>query len=203
MLLVVRIEVIMVTQLTENQNDFLQALKKQYRRGPLPAIRQIAEDLKFKYHNSVQHYLETLTFSGIVKKIDSFLYLDKKLFGLKIFDSRVPAGLPQTAEESYEVFDFQDYMKADDERTFMLRVSGDSMIEAGIYDGDLILVDRKIQPTHGVIVVAIIDGGYTVKYLRRKADKYYLRAANPKYKDIYPESEFKIVGVVTGSIRKF
>ena len=193
----------MAVELTENQNDFLLALKKQYRKSPLPSFRQIADDLKFKYHNSVQHYLEALMFSGIVKKIDSFLFLDKKLFGLKIYDSRVPAGNPATAEYSYEIFDFEGYMRADDERTFMLRVSGDSMIEAGIYDGDLILVDKKIQPTHGVIVVAIVDGGYTVKYLRRKGNKYYLKAANPKYKDIYPENEFKIVGVVTGSVRKF
>ncbi len=193
----------MSTTLTQNQNEFLDALKKHYRKNPLPSIRQIAEDLNFKYHNSVQHYLEALMFSGIVKKIDSFMYLDKKLFGLKIFDSRIPAGLPATAEESYEGFDFDNYMKVNDERSFMLRVSGDSMIDAGIYDGDLIIVDTKIQPTHGLVVVAIIDGGYTVKYLRKKGNKHYLRAANPKYKDIYPENEFKIVGVVTGSVRKF
>ena len=142
-------------------------------------------------------------FSGLVQKIDSFLYLDKKLFGLKIYDSRIPAGNPATAEDSYEVFDFENYLRTDEERSFMLRVTGDSMIDAGIYDGDLIVVDTKIQPTHGVVVVAIIDGGYTVKYLRKKSDKYYLKAANPKYKDIYPESEFKIVGVVSGSVRKF
>ena len=193
----------MAAELTENQSDFLSKLKKHYRKSPLPSIRQIAEDLKFKYHNSVQHYLETLMFSGLVQKIDSFLYLDKKLFGLKIYDSRIPAGNPATAEDSYEVFDFENYLRADEERSFMLRVTGDSMIDAGIYDGDLIVVDTKIQPTHGVIVVAIIDGGYTVKYLRKKGDKYYLKAANPKYKDIYPESEFKIVGVVNGSVRKF
>ena len=169
----------------------------------MPPLRQIAEDLSFKYHNSVQHYMEALMFRGLVKKIDSFLYLDKKLFGLKIFDSRIPAGEPATLEDSYEVFDFENYLRADDERSFMLRVSGDSMIEAGIYDGDLIVVDKKIQPTHGVIVVAIIDGGYTIKYLRKKGNKNYLKAANPKYKDIYPESEFKIMGVVTGSVRKF
>ena len=193
----------MATQLTENQNGFLSAIKKHYRKSPLPSIRQIAEDLKYKYHNSVQHYLETLMFSGHVKKIDTFLYLNKKLFGLKIYDSMVPAGLPATAEDSYEIFDFENYLRADDDRSFMLRVSGDSMIGAGIFDGDLIVVDKKIPPTHGVIVVAIIDGGYTVKYLRKKGDKHYLKAANPKYKDIYPESEFKIVGVVTGSVRKF
>ena len=142
-------------------------------------------------------------FQGIIKKTDNFLYLDKKLFGLKIFDARIPAGLPAPADDSYEVFDFEDYMKVDNERCFMLRVSGDSMIEAGIYDGDLITIDKKIKPTHGLIVVAMIDGGYTVKYLRKKAGKYYLKAANPKYDDIYPEHDFKIVGVVTGSIRKF
>ncbi len=190
-------------QLTESQSDFLSMLKKHYRKSPLPSIRQIASDLKFKYHNSVQHYLETLMFSGVIKKIDSFLYLDKKLFGLKIYNSRVPAGLPAEANDSYEVFDFENYMSIDNDRGFMLSVSGDSMIEAGIYDGDLIIVDKKIQPTHGLIVVALIDGGYTVKYLRKKGSKFYLKAANPKYKDIYPESEFKIVGVVTGSIRRF
>lgn len=190
-------------ELTENQNSFLSGLKKHYRKSPLPSIRQIADDLKFKYHNSVQHYLEALMFQGIVKKIDSFLYLDKNLFGLKIFDSRVPAGNPAYAEESYEVFDFDNYMKVNNERCFMLRVAGDSMENAGIYDGDLIIVDTKIQPTHGLIVVAIVDGGYTVKYLRRKESKYYLKAANPKYPDIYPEQEFKIMGVVSGSVRKF
>ena len=142
-------------------------------------------------------------FSGIVKKIDDFLFLDKKLFGLRIFDSRIPAGGPATAEDSYEVFDFENFMETNEERSFMLRVSGDSMVGAGIYDGDLIVVDTKIQPTHGLIVVALIDGGYTVKYLRKKGNKNYLKAANPKYNDIYPESEFKIVGVVTGSVRKF
>jgi SOS regulatory protein LexA len=189
--------------LTPNQKDFLNTLKKQYRDGPLPSIRQIAKDLEYKYHNSVQNYLEALMFSGMVKKIDSFLYLDKKMFGLKLFDSRIPAGLPATAEDSYEVFDFENYMHANEERSFMLRVSGDSMIDAGIYDGDLIIVDTKIPATHGLIVVAIIDGGYTVKYLRKKGSTNYLKAANPNYKDIYPENEFKIVGVVTGSIRKF
>jgi len=194
----------MSLSLTENQGDFLQRLKKQYRKSPLPPIRQIAEDLKFKYHNSVQHYLEALMFQGLIKKIDNFLYLEKHLFGLKIFDSRVPAGLPQeAATDSHEIFDFEDYMKLDNQRCFMLRVSGDSMINAGIYEGDLIIVDTKIRPTHGLIVVAIIDGGYTVKYLRRKNGKFYLKAANPKYKDLYPELEFKIIGVVSGSVRRF
>lgn len=190
-------------ELTEAQDTFLNALKRQYRKSPLPSIRQIAEDLGYKYHNSVQHFLEILMFKGIVKKIDDFLYLNKNLFGLKIFDSRIPAGIPAPADDSYEVFDFDDYMKIDNDRGFMLRVTGDSMEGAGIFDGDLITVDTKIRPTHGLIVVAIIDGGYTVKYLRKKGNKYYLRAANPKYDDIHPEQEFKIVGVVTGSVRKF
>lgn len=194
----------MATNLTENQNTFLDKLKTQYHKGPLPSIRQIAEDLDFKYHNSVQHFLETLMFKGLVQKVDNFLFLDKKLFAMRIYDSRIPAGIPEEqTEDSYEGFDFDDYMDADNERCFMLRVSGDSMEGAGIYDGDLITVDTKIQPTHGLIVVAVVDGGYTVKYLRRKGTKYYLRAANPKYKDIHPEYDFKIMGVVTGSVRKF
>ena len=194
----------MAVELTENQNNFLDSLKKQYHKAPLPSFRQIAEDLNFKYHNSAQHFIEALMFKGLIQKVDSFLYLDKSLFALKVFDSRIPAGLPEEqADDSHETFDFDDYLGADNERCFMLRVSGDSMEGAGIFDGDLITVDKQIQPTHGLIIVALIDGGYTVKYLRRKNGQYYLKAANPKYKDIYAEQEFKVVGVVTGSVRKF
>lgn len=194
----------MQVELTQTQNDFLQALIKHYKKSPLPSIRQIAEDLNFKYHNSVQHFMEILVFQGLIKKIDSFLFLDKKLFALKIYDSKIPAGIPEEQSTDYcEPFDFDEYMQADNDRCFMLRVSGDSMEGAGIFDGDLIVVDKKIQPTHGLIVVALIDGGYTIKYLRKKGKRHYLKAANPKYKDIHPEYDFKIIGVVTGSLRKF
>lgn len=194
----------MAVELTENQNTFLESLKEQYDKSPLPSMRQIAEDLNFKYHNSVNHFIEALMFKGLIRKVDNFLYLDKKLFAMRIFESRIPAGIPEEqADDSYDVFDFDDYMGTSNERCFMLRVSGDSMEGAGIFDGDLITVDKKISPTHGVIVVALIDGGYTVKYLRRKNGKYYLKAANPKYEDIHPEQDFKVVGVVTGSVRRF
>ena len=77
------------------------------------------------------------------------------------------------------------------------------MIEAGIQPGDLVIVERTNSPKVGKIVIAEIDGEWTMKYLRRNASGLYLEAANKAYKDIYPEEDLKVAAVVKGVIRKY
>jgi len=89
------------------------------------------------------------------------------------------------------------------EATFILKVDGNSMIEAGIKDGDLVLVERADSAKVSQIVVAEVDGEFTMKYLRKQDGAYYLEAANTDYDDIYPEGELKIGGVVKGVVRKY
>ena len=87
----------------------------------------------------------------------------------------------------------------------MLRVSGESMREAGIFDGDMLVVNKALKPRHGQVVVAIIDGEFTVKYLYQRGGRVKLKAANVTYPDIIPKDgqTLEVWGVVTASIKRF
>ena len=89
--------------------------------------------------------------------------------------------------------------------TFMLRVRGDSMRDAGIFDGDVVLVDRAITPAHGQIVVAVIDGEFVCKSLYQRAGRIKLRAANVTFADIVPKDgqTLEIWGIVIAAIKQF
>jgi SOS-response transcriptional repressor LexA len=85
----------------------------------------------------------------------------------------------------------------------MLEVKGESMIDAHIAEGDMVLVERNSNPKIGDIVIAEVDGGWTMKYYRRdKSGKVYLEPANKRFKNIYPEYELNIVAVVKAVIRR-
>ena len=77
------------------------------------------------------------------------------------------------------------------------------MIEAGIRGGDMVVVERKQTYKTGQIVIAMVDNEYTMKYLRKKGDKYFLEPANSKYKPIYPSEAFRVEAVVTAVVRKY
>ena len=91
----------------------------------------------------------------------------------------------------------------DDKISGVLEVKGDSMIDAGIQEGDLVIVERGREPKPGDIVIAEVDGGWTMKYYRKKAGKVFLEAANKAYQPIYPEQDLKIAAVVKGVVRKY
>jgi repressor LexA len=85
----------------------------------------------------------------------------------------------------------------------MIKVSGDSMIEAGIHTGDIVIVDKGMSAKVDNIVVAEVDREFTLKYLKKDSKGYYLHAGNSKYPDFHPREELKIFGVVVGVIRKY
>jgi repressor LexA len=97
-----------------------------------------------------------------------------------------------------------EYLISNKDATYILEVKGDSMIDEGIKEGDLVIAERSKEPKNGDIVIAEVDGGWTMKYLRKdNRGKTYLEAANKKYQPIYPEHELKIAAVVKGVIRKY
>ena len=96
-----------------------------------------------------------------------------------------------------------DYLIENKEATYILKVKGDSMIGAGIREGDLVIVERTNAPRVGDIVIAEVDGEWTMKYLRKRGETLYLAAANPRYKPIVPKEELKVVAVVTAVVRKY
>ena len=89
--------------------------------------------------------------------------------------------------------------------TYSMSVRGDSMREAGIFDGDVLLVDRAVKPCHGQIVVAVVDGDFTVKRLYQRAGRIKLRAANVTFPEIVPKDgqTIEVWGVVTATIKRF
>jgi DNA polymerase V len=120
--------------------------------------------------------------------------------------STVPAGLPSPAEDTpTEQLDLAQHLIRHPEATFFLRVSGESMTGAGIFDGDLLIVDRSLTPGNGDIVIAILDGEFTVKRLVMDGKRIELRPDNPKFKTLKltEESQLEVWGVVTGSVKSF
>jgi DNA polymerase V len=116
--------------------------------------------------------------------------------------STAPAGFPSPAEDHIDQnLDLNEHLIRRPAATFFVRVSGQSMVGAGINDGALLIVDRSEEVRDGRIVIAVVDGAHTVKRLRKKGDQLWLEAANPAYPDIrILDDESRIWGVVTYAI---
>lgn len=117
---------------------------------------------------------------------------------------QVAAGFPSPADDFEErPLDFNELLVRNPAATFAVRAQGDSMAGAGIFDGDICVVDRSVKPVDGCVVVALLDGAFTMKRLRMKGQRVWLQAENPHYPDIpvTDGSEFEIWGVVTHAVR--
>lgn len=116
----------------------------------------------------------------------------------------VSAGFPSPAEEELaDTMSLDEYLITNKEATYILKVNGDSMTEAGILPGDLLLVERGVEARDGDIVIAQVDHEWTMKYLRKRGTKVFLEAANKNYTPIHPQEELQIAAVVRAVIRKY
>jgi DNA polymerase V len=123
-----------------------------------------------------------------------------------LLNNRVCAGFPSPAEDlGANRIDLTQLLISHSQATYFLRASGLSMIEAGIFDNDILVVDRAIKPRHNHIVIAVVDGEFTVKRLYQRAGRIKLKAANETFADITPKDgqTLEIWGVVTASIKQF
>ena len=124
---------------------------------------------------------------------------------LNFYASQIPAGFPSPAEDFMEKrLDLNDYLVKNQASTFLIRVKGNSMVNAGIFDGDLLVVDRSVEPADGKIVLGVLNGEFTVKRIVKKGKKLILAPENENYKpiEITEEMDFQSWGVVTFSIHK-
>lgn len=124
---------------------------------------------------------------------------------LNLFSSQIPAGFPSPAEDFLEKrLDLNEYLIKNKSATFLIKVHGNSMINAGIFDGDMLVIDRSVEPVSGKIVLGVLNGEFTIKRIEKKKDKLFLNPENESYNpiEITNEMDFKIWGVVTFSIHK-
>jgi repressor LexA len=175
----------------------------------------------YRKHKRLPTYSEMLNLFGLSSKkaihdivykwIDqNLLLLDKnrlaptaRFFGLPVY-GLIKAGFPIIAEEDKQYLTLDEYLIENPNTSFLLKVSGDSMINAGIFDGDIVVVEQKKDPIPGDVVLAEIDKEWTLKIYKkdRTRRKVYLQAANPKYPPFYPQRELVVHGVVRGVVRK-
>jgi DNA polymerase V len=130
-------------------------------------------------------------------------WVTKSTLWLPYFEGKVPAGFPSPADDYLEIpLDLNEFLVQNRAATFLMRVDGDSMKDAGILDGDLLVVDRAAKPVSGSIVVVALNGEYTVKRLRRNGDCVWLDPANARFKpiEVTVGEDLHVFGVVKHSI---
>jgi SOS regulatory protein LexA len=182
-----------------------QKIKDFYKRNKrMPSYSEASKLLGFKSKSGVFAFLQKLIDLDFLQKSDSGLLVRGSKFSEVKILGLVEAGFPTMTEENLlDSVTLEDYLVDDKEATFMLKVKGDSMYDAGIRDGDMVLVERTDSPKIGQIVIAEIDGEWTMKYLRKDKNSLYLEPANKTFKPIYPKEELQIRAVVTAVIRKY
>ena len=185
--------------------EFIRRFKRE--KGFPPTIREIGSQFGINSTNGVRYYLHLLEKDGqIVRrgKISRGIELDETgTSGIRLL-GRVAPGAPITAEESYDGAIEPNQLFGDPSRLFALAVRGDSMIEAGVMDGDYVIVRSQDRAEPGEMVVALVgEDEATVKYYRPRADRTELEPANASYQPIVVEkdSQFRILGVVRGVVR--
>lgn len=186
----------------EEYKDSIVRFYKKNRR--MPSYAEIMALLGFKSKNAVFKLVNKLQEEGFLSKDEKGRITPRKLYGeLKVL-GQIEAGFPSPAEEELaDTMSLDEFLIKNKEATYMLKVSGESMKDAGIMSGDMVLVDRSLTATPGDIVIAEIDNKWTIKYLRKEKGIIYLEPANSKFENIYPKEELKIAAVVKAVIRKY
>jgi SOS regulatory protein LexA len=185
----------------ERQVDKILDFYKGHRR--MPTYEEMMELLGYQSKSAAHYFVKKLIDQGILEKDTKGRLLPRSLGEVKVLGV-VEAGFPTSAsEELVDTMSLDEWLVEKKEATYMLKVKGESMLGAGIMPGDMVLVERGATPRVGDIVIAEIDGEYTMKYYRMKGKTPYLEASNKAYKDIYPENELRIPAVVRAVIRKY
>ncbi|MEX2210071.1 MAG: transcriptional repressor LexA [Patescibacteria group bacterium] len=202
-------------KLSPRQRETFDVIQRHIKEHGLPpTIREIMAALKVSYPRGVQRHLEALEKKGYITRDsrsrgitlaqrfrEAASDLAEQVTRLPVL-GRIPAGGPSLATEYAE-----DWVTLPTDLTrgkrdvFILRAQGDSMIGAGIFDGDLLIVQPAEEAEHGDIVAALIGEDATVKRLIKRRDAVYLKPENPKYDNIYPDQEWQIQGKVMAVVR--
>ena len=172
-------------------------------RKRMPNITEIMRLCNFSSRSSAFYVVNKLIEEGIVEKDETGKLLPTSRLHEVQRVGHVRAGFASPAEEELaDTITVGEYLIRDKNASFLLEVEGDSMEDAGIHPGDMVIFERSGNYKVGDIVIALTEDGYTIKYLRKKNAKFYLEPANPNYPNIHPK-EGQIVGVVTATFRKY
>ncbi|MEI6846249.1 MAG: transcriptional repressor LexA [Candidatus Firestonebacteria bacterium] len=169
-----------------------------------PTLRELCRESGLKSTWTIRHHLKKLEEAGYVKLKEGLsrgIFLLKKSAGVPLL-GRISAGKPIEAVENIEDTIDLNYMFSNIENIFALKIKGDSMINAGIFDGDIVFVKKQATAVNGDIVAAVLNNEATVKRFFKTPAGIKLKAENPKYEAIVSKN-IKIAGKVVGVMRKY
>jgi|SRR3989344_4181007 len=174
----------------------------------MPTYTEMMKLFGFKSKNAVFRVVEKLIDAGLVAKDHLGRLLPSESFTENIFNipllGFVTAGFPATVEEELaDTVNLDDMLIKNKPLTYMLEVDGDSMIETHIEKGDMVLVEKCNNAKDGDIVIAEVDGEFTMKYFKKEGNKVWLEPANKNYKPIYPEHSLNVIAILKAVIRKY
>ena len=197
--------------LTERQRKVLEFIQTEQReKGVTPSTREIQSHFGFASQTSVMQYLAVLERKGFINRharkaralitpVQKVRITDIPIYG------QIPAGMATLTEQNIEghvSLDARSVNASKNGRTFALRVRGDSMIDAHILDGDIVILEDREDVHNGDIVAALIDGETTLKRYVTEHGRPYLKAENPNYPDLVPARELRVQGVMVSLVRK-
>jgi repressor LexA len=197
--------------LTERQRNVLEFIQSEQReKGLTPSTREIQSHFGLASQTSVMQYLAVLERKGFLERharkaralitpVQKVRITDIPIYG------QIPAGMSTLTEQTIEghvSLDARSANAAKNGRTFALRVQGDSMIDAHILDGDIVILEDRKDVQNGDIVAALLDGETTLKRYVMEHGRPYLIAENPLYPDLIPARELRVQGVMVSLVRK-
>lgn len=188
----------------ELDEKYLAKLRTHWKRHTaFPSMSKLCETLGLSSTSSVFALVGRLVDAGYLERVEGRVAPTRKFFARPLLSS-VRAGLPQPdSQEQPELLTLDDYLVDDPNRTSLHKVRGDSMKDAGILDGDLVVVEHNTPTKPGDIVIAWVDNELTVKTLALDAaGAYYLEPANAAYNAIRPRTSLEVLGVVIGVVRR-
>jgi repressor LexA len=197
--------------LTDRQKGILEFIQSEQReKGVTPSTREIQHHFGYASQTSVMQYLGALERKGfldrharkaraLITPVQKVRITDVPIYG------QIPAGMATLTEQNIEghvSLDTSSVNASKNGRTFALRVQGDSMIDAHILDGDIVILEDRKDVQNGDIVAALIDGETTLKRYVMEHGRPYLKAENPLYPNLVPARELRIQGVMVSLVRK-
>jgi SOS regulatory protein LexA len=186
-------------------NQYKNKLLSFYQREKrMPTYTEMMSLFGFKSKNAVSRLVDKFIEGGLVAKDHlGRLIPEQSLSSIPLL-GQVTAGFPATVEEEMtDTVNLDEYLVNGKGNTYMLKVDGNSMIDAHIADGDMVLVEKTDKAKDGQIVIANVDGEFTMKYFKKQGDKVWLQPANKDFEPIYPTQYLTIIAIVKAVIRKY
>ena len=188
-----------------NDRSYLESLQDYYaQHRALPSYASIGQLLGLRSKSSVAAMVARLKLAGYVDSTpDKRLAPTRRFFERPLAGDPVHAGMPSHVDDApADALTIDDYLIERPSHTVLVRVKGDSMIDAGILDGDLVVVEKTPAAKRGDIVIAIVDNQFTLKRLELDRGRFVLKPENKGYPVIRPEGTLEIFGVMVGLVRK-